>query len=67
MKGFDCEQDPDFCSALRFYDKNNNIYADIKAADIKLREELANAVLEHEEMAERDTDILDIKTAFRKN
>lgn len=67
VKGFYCEEDPDFCNAINFSsDEEHNVYLEIQATERALYNELYRAVQEHECYCKKRTGILDMPQTMQK-
>lgn len=65
-KGFNCEDDADFCNALKFSDSvEHKVYLDIKNLMITAREVLKEAVLNHKFDCVLKTNVLQIKKSMK--
>lgn len=65
-KGFDYENDPDFCNALRFSGEiENNIYLNIQDRLIQVKKRLEKEILNHESSCKMQTNILQIQDDAR--
>lgn len=66
-KGFPCEDDPDFCNALRASTgEEHSVYADIQDAVRALQSGLREAITRHENRCKADTGILKLSGAMRE-
>lgn len=65
-KGFNCEDNADFCNALKFSNgAEQTIYLDIKNLVITARKRLKEEILNHEFHCKLKTDILQIKNSIK--
>ena len=66
-KGFPCEDDPDFCNALRASTgEEHSVYTDIQDAVRALQSGLREAITRHENRCKADTGILKLSGAMRE-
>lgn len=67
QKGFDCENDADFCNALNYSSgKEKDVYVDIKNLIITLKKALKEKILEHEYQGKLRTNVLQISNTMEK-
>lgn len=65
-KGFNCEDNADFCNALKFaIGAEQTVYLDIKNLVITARKRLKEEILNHEFNCKLKTDILQIKNSMK--
>lgn len=66
QKGFNCEEDPDFCNALAFSNgEERNAYLDVKKIILAEKDALEAEILKHEYYCKIKTNVLQIKKSMR--